>query len=299
MIVRQLYSSALVGIAECLHPVGDETWNRTVSVVSEVPLIVFPRVPVLITHVDDEPMLADPTVAMLYNPQALYSRERRSERGDHYLELQLGDELLESLEAELPPVLRDGRWIVSRARADRVVYLHQHLLARHLDAEASPDPLLVEETAHRVARGVLADAGERGAPRRAPTRQRHRQIAEEAKQELAASLKGPIGLQELGRKLGQSPFHLARIFRQETGYSLHEYRQQLRLRLGLERLRDSAGSLTALALDLGFVSHSHFTTAFRREFGLPPSAVGNLRETRRILEAARPLPGLTRNAYWL
>lgn len=298
MQARQLYSSSLVGVAECLHPADDETWGKTVSVTSERPLIVFPRVPVLITHVDDEPMLADPTVAMFYNPKGLYSREQRSERGDHYLELQLGEEMVETLESELS-VLRDGRWVVTRAPAGRVVYLHQHLLARHLDGEASPDPLLVEETAQRIAFGVLSELGERTSPRRAPTRQRHRQIAEEAKQELAASLTGPIGLQQLGRKLGQSPFHLARIFRQETGYSLHEYRQQLRLRIGLERLHESAGSLTALALELGFVSHSHFTSAFRREFGMPPTAANNLREARRILETARPLPGLTRSAYWM
>ena len=29
--------------------------------------------------------------------------------------------------------------------------------------------------------------------------------------------------------------------------------------------------LTALALDLGFSSHSHFTAAFRRAFGRPPA----------------------------
>ena len=297
MIVRQLYSSSLVGVAECVHPVDDETWGKVVGVDSDVPLIVFPRVPVKITHVDDEAILADPTVAMLYNPDALYTRERRSERGDHYLELQLGTETLAALETEVP-ALRDGRLLATHAPAGRLVYLHQHLLARHLESE-EPDPLLVEETAHRIAYGVLMDAGGGPTPRRAPTRKRHRQLAEEAKEELARSLKGPVGLQELGRNLGQSPFHLARIFRQETGYSLHEYRQQLRLRFGLERLHDSAGSLTALALELGFVSHSHFTTAFRREFGIPPSAVNNRREARRVLETARPFPGRPYRAYWV
>jgi AraC-like DNA-binding protein len=30
--------------------------------------------------------------------------------------------------------------------------------------------------------------------------------------------------------------------------------------------------LTELALDLGYSSHSHFTDAFRREFGVSPAA---------------------------
>ena len=36
-----------------------------------------------------------------------------------------------------------------------------------------------------------------------------------------------------------------------------------------------------LALDLGFSDHSHFTNAFREEFGAPPSAF------RRVLTAGR------------
>src|SRR5262249_60939002 len=139
MIARQLYSSSLVGVAECVHPVDDETWEKVVPVESDVPLIVFPRVPVLIRHVDSAPILADPTVAMLYNPGALFSRERRSERGDNYLELQLGSETTAALEAEVP-ALHDGRLVATHAPAGRIVYLHQHLLARHLESE-KPDRL--------------------------------------------------------------------------------------------------------------------------------------------------------------
>lgn len=287
MEVRQLFSSDLVGVAEFRHPPHDETWSTIVPVESDVPLIVFPRLPVLIRHVDAEPVLADPTVAMLYNPHTLYTRERRSARGDHYLELQLGAATLEALETEVA-TLRDGRLVGTHAPAGRLVYLHQHLLARHLESERA-DALLVEETAQRIAYAVLASVRDRCTSRRAPTKARHRQLAEAAKEELAASLGEPVRLRELGRRVGQSPFHLARIFRQETGYSLHEYRQQLRLRLALDRLGDSVGSLTALAIDLGFASHSHFTTAFGREFGMAPSDLRNTREVRRALEAARPL----------
>ena len=50
-----------------------------------------------------------------------------------------------------------------------------------------------------------------------------------------------------------------------------DYRQSLRLRMALERLRGNE-DLTTIALDLGYSSHSHFTMAFRREYGLTPSA---------------------------
>ena len=65
----------------------------------------------------------------------------------------------------------------------------------------------------------------------------------------------------------------ARVFREETGFSLHGYRTQLRLRLALDAL--AAGrEIGELAHDLGFASHSHFTDSFRRVFGVAPSRMG-------------------------
>jgi AraC-like DNA-binding protein len=46
-----------------------------------------------------------------------------------------------------------------------------------------------------------------------------------------------------------------------------------RLRDALEMLLDTRESITRVALEHGFASHSHFTDAFRREFGVPPSRV--------------------------
>jgi AraC-like DNA-binding protein len=58
-----------------------------------------------------------------------------------------------------------------------------------------------------------------------------------------------------------------------TGVGLHEYRNQLRLRLAFDRVLERDVTLSALALDLGYASHSQFTDSFRRAFGIPPSAV--------------------------
>jgi AraC family transcriptional regulator len=51
------------------------------------------------------------------------------------------------------------------------------------------------------------------------------------------------------------------------------YRYQLRLRLARSLdLLNQYDDLTALALEVGFSSHSHFTAAFRRTYGRTPSA---------------------------
>jgi len=79
-------------------------------------------------------------------------------------------------------------------------------------------------------------------------------------------------LDELARSVALSPFVLARRFRRRLGESIHQYRLTLVLREALERLAAGERDLTTLALDLGFADHAHFTHAFRRRFGLPPSA---------------------------
>jgi AraC-like DNA-binding protein len=88
---------------------------------------------------------------------------------------------------------------------------------------------------------------------------------------LAKRLGERITLEEIARALEASPFHLARVFQTQTGVPVHRYLSRLRLRTALDRLEAGARDLTALALELNFSSHSHFTDAFRREFGFTPS----------------------------
>jgi AraC family transcriptional regulator len=89
-----------------------------------------------------------------------------------------------------------------------------------------------------------------------------------------------LRLADIAAALGVSAFHLCRSFRMATGSTLHACRNRLRLQHALDRVT-SGEDLTTLALDLGYSSHSHFTSAFRRLFGATPSAV------RRRLAAAR------------
>jgi AraC-like DNA-binding protein len=103
------------------------------------------------------------------------------------------------------------------------------------------------------------------------TRRRHRDLAEAAKLALHARLAAPPGLAELARALGCSPFHVSRTFRRSAGLSLRRYLARLRTSLAAQRLAEGARDLTQLALQLGYADHSHFTNAFRAEWGVPPS----------------------------
>ena len=283
MTERLLFSSALFTIAEFACPPEDEAWLDVNVIESASPLVVFPHLPVGVRPEGSPPVLATPNLAMLYNPGQTYERCLRDARGDECIWIALHPPAVEALEAAGGGRLRDGRMTVAYAPADRLTYLHHHLLARHLRGDA-PDPLLVEETTMRLVRSVLGQEAPGGA-RRHVTSSVHHELAEAAKALVAISPAGQQGLHELASRLRVSPFHLARVFRTETGFSLHQYRTQLRLRLALERLPESGGALTSLAIDLGFASHSHFTDTFRREFGVAPSAVRDDRHVRTLLAA--------------
>ena len=71
----------------------------------------------------------------------------------------------------------------------------------------------------------------------------------------------------LGRPL-EAP---TRLFTRLAGVSLVRYRNRLRLRRALDLLAEMPHDLTGVALAAGFGDHSHFTNAFRREFGVVPS----------------------------
>ncbi len=118
---------------------------------------------------------------------------------------------------------------------------------------------------------ALRGASERARPPRERTRRRDAAAA--ARGLLASRFREAVRLEEVARAVGLSTFHLCRTFKEETGTSVHRYLHRLRLRWALECLGDRRGDLTALALELGYSSHSHFSAAFRREFGVAPSTL--------------------------
>ena len=160
--------------------------------------------------------------------------------------------------------------------------LRERLLVRHLTEAGAPNALAAEETALHLVDEVVALAYRAGEAEALPVRhesERRKALVAAAQVLLAARFKEQLSLAEIAVALHASPFHLCRSFRRETGLTIHRYRTRLRLREALHLLWSSGADLTTLALDLGFDTHSHFTAAFRREFGVPPRAVRDVRVT--------------------
>ncbi|MFI6484614.1 helix-turn-helix transcriptional regulator [Nonomuraea sp. NPDC050663] len=107
----------------------------------------------------------------------------------------------------------------------------------------------------------------------------HRRLASHAQEALASS-DSWTGLAELAAVIGSSPHHLSRVFRQVTGRTLTDYRNELRVRAVMEHLAEGSESLADLAARLGFVDHTHMTRTVRRYLGQTPSKLRELLSTK-------------------
>jgi AraC-like DNA-binding protein len=78
-----------------------------------------------------------------------------------------------------------------------------------------------------------------------------------------------VALRDLARVADLSPFHLHRVFCQETGMPPHAYQTQVRVNRAKEMLRHRR-PLSQVALATGFADQSHLTRHFRRVVGVTP-----------------------------
>jgi AraC-like DNA-binding protein len=241
---------------------------------------VFPQTHVVIAQQSRRPVLCTPNHVVFYRAHQLYRRALRDTRGDCCLWLEVAPELVEQA---------GGLPTAPAGPGDAGTYLLALALACHLREHALPDRLLVEDAVLELFARALAPASPRAGARaaRAGTRAAHEALVEGAKELLASGFAQPPSLRELAAALHVSPFHLARVFRAQTGYSPGSYVHGLRLRAAAERIvADPSTDLSRLALELGYCSPSHFTDRFRAAFGRPPSAVRGA-QPRTIVEAAR------------
>ena len=237
---------------------------------------VFPRTTVWIQHAGERPFLADPTVVTYLNEGQEYCRRSVAENGDRAEWFAVTPEVgAEVLGAVAPAALGRGRRLFAQSHGpcDAPTYLLQRRLVEQLSGNADIDPLFVEELVLSLLGRVLL-TGDGGNTRRSTTAGwRQRAFEDDVRTLVASAISRRMHLSELAQQLGCSVYSLCHRFKRIHGESIYRYRQNLRLRLSLERLRDGERNLTALALDLGFSSHSHFTAAFRRQFGITPSTL--------------------------
>lgn len=238
---------------------------------------VFPRLAVSIQHEHERAFVANPNVVTFYNAGQAYRRQPVSPDGDHcdWFALDRAT-VIEVLEHAGVLSRRDDRPISwSRGPSDSKTYLAQRILIDEIHGSrecVSLDAAEIEERVillfERAARSAASGAGSASPAR---FRGATKDGIHEVEVLLSAHWHERLQLTELARRAGLSVFHLCRAFHAATGRTIHQYRLQLRLRAAVEHLRRRPSSIVDVALEAGFCSHSHFTSAFRREFGVSPS----------------------------
>lgn len=247
---------------------------------SGVPTFVFPRTHTEIRHAGREAFLGGPDRVSFYNAGQEYRRSKASPEGDRSDWYVVAPEALTEIVAGYDKRAGERPFAFPYGPCDLETYALQRR------AFLSTDALFIEETILDVLDRVIAASYRAWDTTRRPRLSAHRDLAEHARSIVARRFCDAMSLAEIAREAGSSPYHLCRVFRSQTGMSIHRYREQLRMRAALERVNED---LTSVALDLGYSSHSHFTLAFRKAFGMPPARWRYFTARRRYSnDAARP-----------
>jgi AraC-like DNA-binding protein len=212
-------------------------------------LLVFPRTSVTITHAGREPVVTSPNVVMFYNHGQEYRRGKVSERGDVCEWFAFHpDVIVDALKGYDCTVVEhaDRPFRFTHGPSDPTTFLRQRMVVEHLLRSEPPDPLFVEETMLEVLDRCLGNRYRR--KNKKGTRQinpEHKDLARAAQRLLATRFHEPLTLESLAHTLHYSQYQLARIFRQQTGDTIHHFLDQFRLRTALEELTSGDKDLGA------------------------------------------------------
>lgn len=242
----------------------------------QTPVCGFPRKSSSVAINGAKPFLADPTVAVLLNRGDHYRRNVVSEEGDRSDLVGIDEDLLEDVLASVDPAALDragsARFPTASAPVDLAAYHLVHVLIARLKNGYPAADLEVEECVLGALAAVLRGSVLQRGKTPIHSKSKTVSVVRDTKAYLLTHVDQSCCLKEIAKAVNVSPFHLAHVFRHETGTTLHQYLLQLKLRRSLDLLPDAQGNLTGIAMKLGFSSHSHFSDTFRRAFGTPPSS---------------------------
>lgn len=242
---------------DCRHKSAEECARST--------YLVFPYQGVFVRHVGADDVVGEANQVMLFNQDEGYRISHPVRGGDACLSIATDESLLR----ELVPKehVREGAALAFHqqrlridARAQALVALLRHGLQRDvietLEAEVLTLTLVKRALGERTAHAIRASAG-------------RRKLVDRAKLILTSDLGRRWTLAEIAGVVGVSPVYLTQVFQQVEGMPLYRYQLRLRLARALDLL-PRYDDLTTLSMELGFSSHSHFSSTFRQAYGRTP-----------------------------
>jgi AraC family transcriptional regulator len=228
--------------------------------------LVFPYRGVYVRRLGRDEAVAEANQALFFNAAEGYRVSHPVPGGDASLTLIISEPDLRELAPRA--FLRDGPALAFRQQRLRIDPRAQALVAllRHSLRHNIAEPLEAESLALTLAQRALGPRTTHAAGASVG----RRRLADRVKLVLATDLARRWTLAEIAAEVGGSPVYLTQVFKQVEGLPLYRYQLRLRLARALDLLAQY-DDLTALSLDLGFSSHSHFSAAFREAYGRSPS----------------------------
>ncbi|MEM8750799.1 MAG: AraC family transcriptional regulator [Pseudomonadota bacterium] len=93
---------------------------------------------------------------------------------------------------------------------------------------------------------------------------------EDAKAYIQQNLAEPIKMIDVAQAVGLTKLNLARLFKEMTGQTAHQYLLETRIAHACDLLRDTKKPLASVAVESGFTTQSYFTAAFGKRMGTTP-----------------------------
>lgn len=158
---------------------------------------------------------------------------------------------------------------------------HDPLLAQigfalwgELERPSPTGRLYAESAAHLLAVHLLRRFTPNGAEmlERIEGRRLTQRQLEEVTTYVEEHLNQDLTLSALAQHIGFSAFYFARLLRQTTGESPHQFVLRRRVAQARQLLEQTDLSLTEVAIATGFAHQSHLTRHFKQRFGQTPSA---------------------------
>lgn len=94
----------------------------------------------------------------------------------------------------------------------------------------------------------------------------------EARSFLLQNIENPPNICELSKKVGINEHKLKNGFKEVFNQTVYGYLFEHRMEIASQLLLDTDKTIFEIALDCGYEYSSHFTTAFKRRFGVSPKA---------------------------
>lgn len=268
LIRTTLYQSKLLAIrhVEC------RPTNQNCGEVehSDADVVVLPLRGAFVKHiVSGKKLLAEPSQAIFFAVGRPYRVSHEVASSDDSLALEFSPDVLQEVLATTVATdnllsIETNSLLSARTIAARTLLFCR---LKHQLAE----PIEIEETSLSLISSALRSARSNKKSSYQLIQTRRSLKVESARIELLQSPEQKWTLSDLSKKVDCSPFHLTRMFRQELGIPLHQYQLRMRIAKSLDALLDTNDDITSIALDSGFSSHSHFTSAFQLTVGISPS----------------------------